>query len=144
MIRKIAAVFLVAACVVFGLLFNIVLHEAGHYAAANYYGAEPKIIYNVTESGFGFALNGKPVAETVYSAKTAPSQDFWIALAGPAVNFALALCIFLFLSVVRLKNMTFKIMLQLFAAVSVLAFFLNAMPAGGTDGFVILNLLKPH
>ncbi|MBI4095989.1 MAG: M50 family metallopeptidase [DPANN group archaeon] len=144
MIGKVVSVILVAVCVFFGLLFNIVLHEAGHYAVADYYGAEPKIVFNVTESGFGFALNGKPVAETVYSAKTNYSQDFWIALAGPAVNLALFLSVVVFLSFVRMKNITFKIMLQLFAAVSILAFFLNAMPASGTDGFMMLNLLKLH
>ncbi|MBI2041212.1 MAG: M50 family metallopeptidase [DPANN group archaeon] len=141
MIRKIAFAVLMVASVLLGLPVNIASHEAGHYAVASYYDANPEIVFNITESGFGFYLD-KPVAETIYSAKTTQIQDFWIALAGPAVNLIIFFALFVMLFTAKIKNIFVKLFLQYFAAISAMAFFMNIFPAGGTDGAAILSLLK--
>lgn len=64
------------------LLFAIVvLHELGHSVAAQYYGVEVKQIVLLPLGG---------VAQLARIPEK-PSQEFVIAIAGPAVNFALAL-----------------------------------------------------
>ncbi len=142
MIRDVIIIAGLVLSAVFSLSVNIVMHEAGHYAVASYYGAEPKITFNITESGFGFALNGKPMAETSYLPKTTAKQDFWIALAGPAVNLAAFVVLFIFLACVKIKNSFVRLFLQSFAVVALLAFLANIIPTSGTDGFVILSLMK--
>jgi stage IV sporulation protein FB len=68
--------------IVFLLLFAIVvLHELGHSFAAQYYGVPVKQIVLLPIGGVA-QLSRIPEA---------PSQEFVIAIAGPAVNFALAL-----------------------------------------------------
>ncbi len=141
MVKRYVIVILIFAAMFIGLPFNISLHEAGHYAVASYYGANPKVMFNITESGFGFYIN-KPVAETIYSAKTTAQQDFWIALAGPAVNLATFFILAAFLAVIKVRNSLAREFTQYIAITALLAFFMNIFPAGGTDGAVILGLLK--
>lgn len=80
-----AVVWLSAAA--FALFFSILLHEFGHALMARRYGVETKDIILLPLGGLA-RLNKLP--ET-------PLQEFFVAIAGPLVNFAIALLLFPYL-----------------------------------------------
>lgn len=128
------------------LLFVIVvLHELGHSLAAQHYGVEVKQIVLLPIGG---------VAQLAEIPEN-PKQELVIAIAGPAVNFALALVsgVLIYLAGIRLNTsdvpgMLFQfsrisltgLAIYLFASNLLLGFF-NLLPAFPMDGGRVLRAL---
>jgi Zn-dependent protease len=120
--------------VVLGLLFlggvfgSVLLHEFGHALAARRYGIGTRSITLLPIGGLA-QLEGEP---------RTPKQELVIALAGPAVNFAIAAVLFVFAGVAGLP--TWGLLGSLMVANLSLGVF-NLIPAFPMDGGRALRAL---
>jgi Zn-dependent protease len=122
-----------------GLFASVLLHELGHAAAASLAGIRTLEIVM-------FPIGGLSRLER----RLRPHQEFWITLAGPAVNLALAAILF---AVLRFTRQAISIdltdllrpsggaVLQRLAFANLLLAALNLMPAFPMDGGRILRAL---
>jgi Zn-dependent protease len=114
-----------AASVVVALFASVVLHELGHALAARNYGIRTA---HITLYPFGgIAAITRPPAT--------PTQELFIALAGPTVNFMLTL---LFLSLWTLSGAWLALAV---AAVNLVMGLFNLFPAFPMDGGRVLRAL---
>ncbi len=155
------------------VLFAITLHEAAHAYAAKYFGdttaflagrmslnpikhidplgtiAIPIVLYIVTNGSFIFGY-AKPVPVDFGSLRNPKKQMAWVALAGPASNFAMALG-WLIVSVLltalagdgSLSTFLWK-MAQAGVLVNILMFAFNLLPIPPLDGGRIVTSILPH
>ncbi len=123
------------ALVMLSLVFNIAVHESGHYVVAKAFGLNPRISL---EGGTGFIWNNQPIAYTSYVGGT-KAQDILISLAGPLAN---VLVLFGSAFLYR-KSKTFglKIIAISLLVVALLSFISNILPTSGSDGLMIINSL---
>jgi Zn-dependent protease len=115
-------VFLLA---VFG---SVLLHELGHALVARRYGIQTHRIVLLPIGGVA-QLAGEP---------RSPRQEFWVALAGPLVNFALAVGLTIVAAALGLSN--FGLVHSLIVANLSLGLF-NLVPAFPMDGGRVLRAL---
>ena len=123
-------------------LLNVVLHEVGHYAAAEHYGLEPEIDFdfNGIEDALSFSFESRAIASTSFVDNGNREELFVIVSMGPFVNLILSL-IFMTLFVVFRKGGFFAEMALIACVVSFGAFAMNILPFEGIDGKIIVDLL---
>jgi len=117
------------------LVFScILLHELGHSLTARKYGLATSSI-TLTFIGGLAMLEGRPT----------PRQEFWIAIAGPLVNLAIAAGLFLYMAVSPIEYALYAItaknlVVSLFWANLVIGVF-NLIPAFPLDGGRIVRAI---
>ncbi|MDO1511621.1 site-2 protease family protein [Maribacter confluentis] len=125
------------------LFFCVVLHELGHALIAKYFGVQTKNILLLPIGGVA----------TLEKMPEKPAQEFWIALAGPAVNIIIAILLLLVVPVRSYFNFDAIVMEELlyeptlrnflfylFLANAMLVVF-NLIPAFPMDGGRVLRAL---
>ena len=150
------------------VLFAITLHEAAHAYAAKYFGDStaylagrmsmnpikhidplgtiliPILMYMFTPFVFGYA---KPVPIDFGRLRNPKKQMAWVALAGPAANFAMAL-LWLILSILLqaggVEEFFFIKMAEAGVIINLLMFAFNLVPIPPLDGGRILTSLLPN
>lgn len=123
-------------------LFNVVLHEIGHYVAADYYNLEPEIeleFGNMTNLSFGFELEGQAVASTSFINNGNENNLFVITAMGPFMNLFLGV-IFLF-GFLFVKKNWFRELCVVGIVISFMSFVMNLIPVGGSDGSFIFGFV---
>jgi len=122
------------------LLINVVLHEYGHYAAANYYDLDPEIKYNFENiTGAGFSLKGVPIASTSFIDNGDKNEMVVIASMGPFINLIMGL-FFVFLFIIFKDKRLLGEILVIGMIVSLGSFVMNLLPFSGSDGALIFRL----
>ena len=152
------------------VLFAITLHEAAHAYAARYLGDStaymqgrmsmnpvkhidpfgtiiiPILLYVATAGSFLFGY-AKPVPID-YGSLRKPKRDMaWVALAGPAANFVMALLWMIFamlLVAIGLREVFFLRMAQAGVLTNLVMFAFNLFPIPPLDGGRVLTSLLPH
>jgi len=135
MLKKIALVLALFAVSLTSLIFNVAIHEAGHYVVAEAFGLQPRIGF---ENGVGFIWNNAPIAYTSYIGGT-QLQDVLISLAGPLANLLVFAAAVLFYR--RLNALNAQAIMLAIAVIALLSFFSNIVPVSGSDGAVLLSAL---
>jgi Zn-dependent protease len=152
------------------VLFAITLHEAAHAYAAKYFGDStayqlgrmslnpirhidpfgtiviPVLLYFATGGAFLFGY-AKPVPID-FGRLRKPKRDMaWVALAGPAANFLMALLWMIFsilLGVTQVGEVFFARMAEAGVLVNLVMFAFNLFPIPPLDGGRILTSILPH
>lgn len=151
------------------VLFAITLHEAAHAYAAKYFGDStafmlgrmslnparhidplgtiviPIALYLATSGMFVFGY-AKPVPIDFSKLRNPKKQMAWVALAGPAANFAMALgwmIVMIFLRAGNVQEPFFLEMAQAGILVNLLMFAFNLVPIPPLDGGRILTSMLP-
>ncbi|MES2151754.1 MAG: site-2 protease family protein [Pseudomonadota bacterium] len=150
------------------VIFAITLHEAAHAYAAKYFGDNtafaagrmsinplrhidpfgtillPIMLFAFTPFVFGYA---KPVPIDFSQLRNPKKQMVWVALAGPAANFAMAfawLVLAIFLGMVHVQEAYPIKVAQAGVLVNVIMFVFNLVPIPPLDGGRILTGLLPR
>ena len=131
------------AAALFGVMFIlsiftcIVLHEYGHALMARRYGIPTRDIILLPIGGLA-RLEKMP---------SQPMQELWVALAGPAVNIAIAMLLFIWLKLTAswqpLQNLTVTTgpFLERLMAVNLFIVVFNMIPAFPMDGGRVLRAI---
>jgi len=135
--------------ILIALGFGFVFHELGHKFVAQYYGAQAE--FRMWPTGlvlaFGMAvlvgvIFAAPGAVYIYAEKITKRQNGLISLAGPIVNFILAiffLCLFIFLlPILGANSILIRLAFIGWNINAVLGFF-NMLPIGPLDGGKIMS-----
>lgn len=152
------------------VLFAITLHEAAHAYAARYFGDStaflagrmsmnpikhidllgtiiiPIMLYLATDGKFVFGY-AKPVPVDFSALRNPKKQMAWVALAGPAANFVMALGWMLLALVEAAAGVTEPFFLRMAQAgilTNILMFAFNLVPIPPLDGGRILTSALPH
>lgn len=152
------------------VLFAITLHEAAHAYAARYFGDStaylagrmsmnplkhidllgtiviPIMLYLATDGKFVFGY-AKPVPVDFSALRNPKKQMAWVALAGPAANFAMALGWMILALLEAAAGVTepfFVRMAQAGILTNILMFAFNLVPIPPLDGGRILTSALPH
>ncbi len=119
-------------------LVNIVVHEWGHYLAAENYGLEPEISFQFENlTSVEFSLEGMNIASTSFIDDGNSGHLSVIALVGPFFNLVLGMS-FLVITILSKKRFIKEIMFVGFI-VSVASFLMNMLPFSGSDGSLIFG-----
>lgn len=152
------------------VLFAITLHEAAHAYAAKFFGDTtayaqgrmslnplkhidpvgtiliPIALYFATGGAFLFGY-AKPVPVN-FGKLRKPKRDMaWVALAGPAANFVMALCwtlVIIALIMLRVEEDFFLLMAKAGVLTNLVMFAFNLFPIPPLDGGRILISILPH
>lgn len=152
------------------VIFAITLHEAAHAYAAKYFGDAtayvqgrmslnpakhidpfgtiiiPVLLYIATAGAFLFGY-AKPVPIDYGNLRNPKRDMIWVALAGPAANFVMALLWMLFavvLSVADVNEAFFTRMAQAGVLSNLVMFAFNLFPVPPLDGGRVLTGLLPN
>ncbi len=115
----------------------VVLHEFGHALAARRYGIQTRDIILLPIGGVA----------RLQKIPTDPIQELWVALAGPAVNVAIAIALFMWLKVtaslepLQVLTVTGGPFLERIMAVNIFLVIFNMIPAFPMDGGRVLRAL---
>jgi Zn-dependent protease len=150
------------------VLFAITLHEAAHAYAARYFGDNtayaqgrmtlnplshidlfgtvviPILLYVTSGFVFGYA---KPVPVQFGNLRNPKRQMAWVALAGPAANFVMALLWLIFAVVLVATNVNEEFphkVAQAGIVTNLLIFAFNLFPLPPLDGGRVLTSMLPH
>jgi Zn-dependent protease len=150
------------------VIFAVTLHEAAHAYAAKYFGDNtayaagrmsmnplrhidpfgtillPALMFAFTPFIFGYA---KPVPIDFNRLRNPKKQMVWVALAGPAANFVMALgwlLLAILLSATHVTETYPHKVAQAGIFVNMLMFVFNLLPVPPLDGGRILTGLLPH
>jgi Zn-dependent protease len=150
------------------VLFAITLHEAAHAYAARYFGDNtayaqgrmtlnplshidlfgtiviPILLYVTSGFVFGYA---KPVPVQFGNLRNPKRQMAWVALAGPAANFIMALLWLIFAVVLVATNVNEEFphkVAQAGIVTNLLIFAFNLFPLPPLDGGRVLTSMLPH
>lgn len=128
-------------CLLFALLFAcVLLHELGHVLAARWLNIEARDIILSPVGGLA----------RIEAMEDFPKKEILVALAGPMVNFILALTLFLYLYFIAagdwnfepysaLAYLSFPAILYFLLFINVLLFLFNLLPAFPMDGGRVLR-----
>lgn len=152
------------------VIFAITLHEAAHAYAARYFGDStaymqgrmsmnpfkhidpfgtiviPVVLYLATSGSFLFGY-AKPVPIEFGNLRNPKRDMAWVALAGPAANFVMALLWMIFAIVLGIGNideMFFLRMAQAGLLTNLVMLAFNLFPVPPLDGGRVLTSLLPH
>ncbi len=121
-----------------GFLLNVVLHEVGHYMAADYYNLEPKIDFDFKSVGnLSFGFKATPIASTSFNEPRTTGELVVVALAGPFFNLILGI-LFLMIFIFSKKEIIKELMLICFV-ISIASFVMNILPLDGADGSLVFG-----
>ncbi len=124
-------------------LFNVVLHEYGHFIAADYYGLEPKMEFNLNSFGdLGFSLlsfENRVVASTSFIDNGNAGHLMLVVLMGPFANLLLG--VGFLICVLFLRNYLLRELCIIGGIVSLASFLMNVIPFSGSDGAFALGLI---
>ncbi len=115
----------------------VVLHEFGHALTARRYGIQTRDIILLPIGGVA----------RLQKIPTDPIQELWVALAGPAVNVAIAIALFMWLKVtaslepLQVLTVTGGPFLERIMAVNLFLVIFNMIPAFPMDGGRVLRAL---
>ena len=115
----------------------VVLHEFGHALTARRYGIQTRDIILLPIGGVA----------RLQKIPTDPIQELWVALAGPAVNIAIAIALFMWLKVtaslepLQVLTVTGGPFLERIMAVNIFLVIFNMIPAFPMDGGRVLRAL---
>lgn len=110
------------------LFASVLLHELGHSLVAQSQGIR---VNAITLFPFG------GIASIAQESQT-PGQAFWVAIAGPAVSFALFVLLLL-VSFILPENLPLKIMLSHLAVINLVLALFNMIPGLPLDGGQVLK-----
>ncbi len=117
---------------------NVIIHEIGHYLAADYYELEPEIEFDFGVVGdLGFGLESRPIASTNFIAPLNKIELYSIVLMGPLMNLMLGIAVF-FIFVFCKKEIIREVMIICFI-ISIASFIMNIVPISGTDGSLVFG-----
>ena len=122
------------------VFFNVLIHEAGHYIAAYYYGLEPKISLELSNArGVSFNFEALPLASTSFIDNGDKNELFAVVLFGPFMNLLLSI-VFLFVFVSFKRNWAKDLAIMGFV-ISLGSFLMNVLPIPGADGAILFGLI---
>ncbi len=145
MIKQALVATIFAGILIFSLIFNVCIHELGHYAVADSFGLHPSIhIYSPAQSTTLFMLNSEPIAYTSYQNISTSGQDAAIAFAGPAANALFAALIFLiYLRIpVHKRNLKLQLVFVLLIIPAIISAIGNILPLPNSDGSAMFNWFR--
>lgn len=126
-----------------GLYGNIMLHETGHFIAAEHFNLQPKMYLFDNGTGTGFSFFNQNFYTTYNSpASYASYVDFLIALAGPLANVLLVLGLAIAYFKVPKTKGTLRLAILMLLIPSVISVLSNLLPVAGTDGGIVWNYLR--
>ena len=118
------------------VFLKVILHEFGHYIAAESYGLEPEIELNLESVGdLRFNFEAQPLASTSFLNTRDSLKLFVIVLLGPFMNLILGI-VFL-VCFVFLRSNVIREMALIGFIVSMGSFIMNILPFSGSDGSLI-------
>jgi len=125
------------------LLFNIVAHEAGHWAIADSFGLEPKIHLFESYSSGKISLF-TPNFFTTYNSVDSDLVDATIASAGPLANMLITICLIAAYFAVPKEKRTFRVKLifTVLLIPSIISVIANMLPIPFNDGSMIWSYLR--
>ena len=123
------------------MFLNVVLHELGHYAAAQSYGLEPKIELNFDNlERISFGLKSISLATTSFNDNGNENELKAIVLMGVFMNLILGVCFSMVFVFFKGKEYIAEIGL-IGAVVSLGSLIMNLLPIQGVDGSFIFGTL---
>jgi Zn-dependent protease/CBS domain-containing protein len=128
--------FALAVVAMFGLFASLILHELSHSLVARQFGLK---VGGITLFVFG------GVAELEQEPRS-PKSEFWIAVAGPVMSFALAALCYLLLQLVQDNGVSgsLKAVLNYLGFINLILAIFNLVPAFPLDGGRILRAVLWH
>lgn len=145
MIKKILPIVLLGFVLLTSLLFNVAIHEIGHWSVAEAYDFNPKIHLkssNLTTTNF--MVGGEPAIYTSYlGSQSTAKQDAIVAFAGPLANLLVFFGILgIYFTIPKKKRTIYVDLLFIALALPALVSFIgNLVPVAGSDGWIIYNKL---
>lgn len=123
------------------MFLNVILHEGGHYIAAEHYGLEPKIEFNFENlKGMSFGLESISLATTSFNDNGNESELKVIVLMGVFMNLVLGVLFSMVFVFFRRKKYIGEIGL-IGVVVSFGSLIMNLLPIQGVDGSFIFGFL---
>ena len=121
-------------------LLNVIIHEAGHYVAADYYSLDPEIEFDLesVRDSFNFSLESKSVASTRFLKTEDSSSLFVITLMGPFMNLLLG--ILFLISLLFSEKFLIRQFNILGVIISFMSFIMNIIPIVGSDGYYLFGI----
>ncbi len=142
MLEKTVILFMVLPLALAGLTANVVVHEAAHYATAEFFGYDSELYFNNTLiKNYGFLLNGEEIAHTSFRAENiSASREILIAVAGPVANLIISLLALTGYYGANRSSYVSQLFFLAFFLTGIVAFVSNILPYEFSDGAAILNL----
>lgn len=123
------------------LFLNVLVHEFGHYLAAEQYRLEPKMELNLEKMGnLSFGLESVPLASTSFIDNGNKEELAVIVLMGPFMNLLMGIAFLVFFVFLSGRKIVEEIGL-IGMSVSFGSFLMNMLPIAGVDGSLIFGVI---